>query len=300
MAVKDITEKTLEAYNDVFADIVNVFLFDGKQLIAEQELEDAQPRSYYKADGKLREQERDVAKYWRKSKLKIAVLGIENQTKEDRSIPLRVIGYDGAAYRNQITTEYPKGKKGMRRRKKRKRYYPVITIVLSFNYEKRWKSPLNLIDCLDDVPEELRPYINDYKVNLFEIPYLTHEQVELFQSDFKVVADYFVQMRENNNYIPSKETIEHVREVFELMSVVAGDSRFTEAYSEEGSDTNMCEFLDRVEARGEARGKAIGEACGIIKGTVATCRRFGMADAGILKEVMEQFQLEEQEALAYL
>ena len=45
MAVKDITEKTLEAYNDVFADIVNVFLFNGKQLIAEQELEDAQPRS---------------------------------------------------------------------------------------------------------------------------------------------------------------------------------------------------------------------------------------------------------------
>ena len=182
MAVKDITEKTLEAYNDVFADIVNVFMFNGKQLIAEQELEDAQPRSYYKADGQLREQERDVAKYWRKSKLKIAVLGIENQTKEDRSIPLRVIGYDGAAYRNQITTEYPKGKKGKKgrhRRKKRKRYYPVITIVLSFNYEKRWKSPLNLIDCLDDVPEELRPYINDYRVNLFEIPYLTHEQGDL-------------------------------------------------------------------------------------------------------------------------
>ena len=295
MAVKDITEKTLEAYNDVFADIVNVFLFNGKQLIAEQELEDAQPRSYYKADGKLREQERDVAKYWRKSKLKIAVLGIENQTKEDRSIPLRVIGYDGAAYRNQITTEYPKGKKGKKgrhRRKKRKRYYPVITIVLSFNYKKRWKSPLNLIDCLEDVPEELRPYINDYRVNLFEIPYLTREQVELFQSDFKVVADYFVQMRENNNYIPSKDTLEHVREVFELMSVVAGDERFTEAYSEEGSDTNMCEFLDRVEKRGEVRGR--------IKGTVATCRRFGMADDGILKEVLEQFQLEEQEALAYL
>ena len=28
---KDIAEKTLEAYNEVFADIVNVLLFDGKQ-----------------------------------------------------------------------------------------------------------------------------------------------------------------------------------------------------------------------------------------------------------------------------
>ncbi len=30
MGQKDIAEKTLEAYNDVFADIVNVLLFNGK------------------------------------------------------------------------------------------------------------------------------------------------------------------------------------------------------------------------------------------------------------------------------
>lgn len=31
MGTKDLTEKVLEAYNDVFADIVNVLLFDGKR-----------------------------------------------------------------------------------------------------------------------------------------------------------------------------------------------------------------------------------------------------------------------------
>ena len=35
MGEKDIAEKTLEAYNDVFADIVNVLLFDGKRLVQE-------------------------------------------------------------------------------------------------------------------------------------------------------------------------------------------------------------------------------------------------------------------------
>lgn len=65
MSEKDIAEKTLESYNDVFADISNVFLFNGKHVIQEDELEDAQPRSYYKADGRIREQERDVSKYWR-------------------------------------------------------------------------------------------------------------------------------------------------------------------------------------------------------------------------------------------
>ena len=148
--------------------------------------------------------------------------------------------------------------------------------------------PLNLIDCLGDVPEELKPFISDYLINVFEVAFLTREQVELFQSDFKVVADYFVQMRENNDYIPSKETLEHVREVFDLMSVVAGDARFEEAYSEERSDTNMCEFLDRVEARG------------IIKGTVSTCREFNMTDEQILSKICVQFQLDEKEAVGYL
>ena len=35
---KDIAEKTLEAYNDVFADIVNGLLFEGKQVVREEAL----------------------------------------------------------------------------------------------------------------------------------------------------------------------------------------------------------------------------------------------------------------------
>ena len=41
MGQKDISEKTLEAYNDVFADIVNVLLFKGKPLVKEDKLEEA-------------------------------------------------------------------------------------------------------------------------------------------------------------------------------------------------------------------------------------------------------------------
>ena len=39
MGAKDIAEKHLEELNDVFADIVNVLLFDGEQLVKENELE---------------------------------------------------------------------------------------------------------------------------------------------------------------------------------------------------------------------------------------------------------------------
>lgn len=41
MKSKDIIEKTLESYNDIFADIVNVLLFKGKRIITEDSLTDA-------------------------------------------------------------------------------------------------------------------------------------------------------------------------------------------------------------------------------------------------------------------
>ena len=50
MGEKDITEKMLEDYNDVFADITNVLLWRGKQVILEDELENAKDKSQYKAE----------------------------------------------------------------------------------------------------------------------------------------------------------------------------------------------------------------------------------------------------------
>ena len=99
MGQKDIAEKILEAYNDVFSDIVNVLLFNGEQILKENELEDQAPRSAYKADGKYREIERDVAKRWKNGNIRLACIGLENQTESDADMPLQIIGYDGAEYR---------------------------------------------------------------------------------------------------------------------------------------------------------------------------------------------------------
>lgn len=39
MGEKDITEKMLADHNDVFADIINVLLFNGKRIVNENELQ---------------------------------------------------------------------------------------------------------------------------------------------------------------------------------------------------------------------------------------------------------------------
>ena len=238
MGQKDVAEKLLEDYNDVFMDIVNVLLFDGEPLVKEDELVNVKDRSQYKIANKLHEQERDVAKFWNKGEVQIALCGLENQTKIDKDMPLRVMGYDGAAYRYQLKDD-------------KKARYPVVTMVLYFGKE-HWKSR-TLHERLN-VPEKVKSYVSDYKINVFEIAYLEEEQVELFRSDFRFVADYFVQMRKNGDYKPSRETIRHVDETLKLMAVLTQDDRFLEAQNElGGSVKNMCEAMDKAEARGEVK-----------------------------------------------
>lgn len=256
MAEKDIAEKTLEAYNDVFADIVNVLLFQGRHFVKEDELEEESPNSSYKADGKLHAQERDVAKYWKKGLVRIALYGLENQTDIDRDMPLRLFSYDGAAYRAQLLADKERKEKTGKTAPR----YPVVTLVLYFGYDRHWKTPRTLFECLE-IPEEIKPYVNDYRMNLYEIAYLSDEQVQMFTSDFKIVADYFVQMRKNRNYEASEVTIKHVHELLQLMAAMTQDNRFENVYSsdmERGTAT-MCEVLDRVENRGIEKGIIQGE-----------------------------------------
>ena len=241
MAEKDISEKVLEAYNDVFADIVNVLLFDGREVIKPAELEDQLPCSSYKSDGKLREMERDVAKRWKNGSVRIACIGMENQTAVDTYMPLRVIGYDGAEYRAQYDL---KGSK-----------YPVITFILYFGSERKWAGEISLKQCLN-IPAELEKYVNDYKVQVFPIAFLSAEKVQQFKSDFRIVADYFVQMQSTHDYVPSEQTIDHVQATLQLLSVMGNDERFEKVYNEnkKGGPRKMSEVLDRIENKGINKG----------------------------------------------
>lgn len=72
------------------------------------------------------------------------------------------------------------------------------------------------------VPKELKPYFNDYKLNVFEIAWLDDDTVAKFESDFRYVADFFVQMRKNKNYKPSNWQIKHVAAFLDLMTELRG------------------------------------------------------------------------------
>ena len=257
MGAKDITEKALIWYNDVFADIVNNLLFDGEQVVYEGDLHDTETHQEYKSKG-VRDQERDNCKLWIRNdegvKIHFAYFGIENQTEADNDLPFRVIGYDGAAYRDQIY--YYKDSNGRRRLSKDR--LPVITLVLYMGYKKHWDKARTLYEGFTiKVPEKLRCRIPDYSSNIFEIAYLTDKQVAGFKSDFWVVADYFTQMRKTGTYIPSRYEFTHVREVLNMMEVFTGDKRFTQnvdRFENSKEGVTMCAVLDEIENRGIQKG----------------------------------------------
>ena len=241
---KDITQKALEMYNDVFADIINVLLFNGESVVTEDSLTDVLQESILKIDGRIRAQYRDIAKYWYNSKIKLSMFGLENQTKPEKLMPLRVFGYDGTEYVKQAKRENSK-----------EVLYPVITLVLYFGYNSRWNQPKSLFELLD-IDKKIKPYVNDFKMNLFEIAYLDREKIDMFKSDFWILADYLYQMRVNKDYVASDTVIEHVDELLMLMSAMTKDYRFEETINEvKGKEhVTMCEVLDRVEARGREEG----------------------------------------------
>ena len=253
---KDITQKMLERYNDVFADIVNVLLFNGKRIVDEDALIDTPVDSALKIDGEIHSQDRDVAKYWKNSQINIALFGLENQTVPDKLMPMRVIGYDGAEYKKQVLEE-----------NRYKKKYPVITLVLYMGYERNWKYSNSLLDLLE-VDEKLKPYVNDYKINVFEIAFLDREKIELFKSDFRMLADYLYQMRTTNSYKGDESNIKHVDEILMLMSEMSGFKNVENIIkvAHERKVSNMKGFFELAEEKGLERGLELGRTEGIEKG----------------------------------
>ena len=268
MGEKDVAEKTLKSYNDEFADIMNALLFDGKQLVQESDLIDAQTFSQYKADNALHLQERDVAKYWKHGKVCMTLIGLENQTAPDKSMPLRVASYGGANYGAQAPRPSAD-------------WCPVITVVLYFGTKTRWNTAMALSDCFA-IPDALLPFFSDHRLNVIEVGWLSDEQIARLRGDFRHLAEYLRARRLGTPYTGSEQKIRHLIATLELLRVVSGDDSFKQIepllvqQEKAQGGTNMCEVVQSIKregiAIGEKRGIAIGEERGAQQNRIATAK----------------------------
>ena len=252
---KDVSEKILEDYNDVFADIVNNLVFDGLEVIQPDELENAATVSQFKLDDGLHEQERDTAKHWKRGTIIMAAWGLENQSASDPEMPLRVASYDGAVYKDQVNRRHSARKQGQEPNP----FYPSITVVLYFG-TTRWSGPRDLKSCFSDMPKELESLVPDYPIHIVEVAFLSPEQLGRLKSDFRYIADYLVQTRTSGTYVSTGGQIVHVDETLKLLGAITGDSRFQEAMNDAAlagkERVTMSSVIDSYIARGRAEGRA--------------------------------------------
>ena len=266
MGEKDILEKKLLMFNDVFADFVNGIMFDGKDVVKEDELVDLSGWSHYKGDdSKHRFQDRDVVKLWKKENVVISLIGIENQDVPDEDMVFRVISYDGASYRTQLVEkERRKRKKETENINGKVDIFPVITFVIYYG-EEEWKHETTLHKRLN-LDSELKHYVSDYSINLIDLKKLSEDDINKFKKDFKLIADYMVK---GSKHRADRIDLNHPEEVSELILRLTGEELPFEVECEEGGK-NMEKFFEpmfeRAEARGEARGRAEGREEGRAEG----------------------------------
>lgn len=288
---KDLTEKYLEAYPDVFADIVNGLLFYGEPVVDPASLIEAEGSGIYKCDNEIHETRRDIAKYIqttssmehssfnRETVLKICLIGLENQTNVFYLMPARCIEYDAASYRKQLNVSANFGKR------KADKVYPVITLVLYFG-DKKWTGPLRLKDCLTDYPRKLEPYINDYKIHLMDIPRLSAKEVDYFKSDFRIVADFFRKKAQHRTDYLTDQPIRHVDAFLKLMAVFTQDRRYINQLTInnllERKDATMCTVLEEAINSGIAQGIEKGELIRNYRLATRYMERFGSSFAEAL------------------
>ena len=182
----DIVVKNYWRNNEQFADFFNAVLFDGVQVIKADELEDMdttessilEHREYAESIGASR----DNIKIRKKSTIynvELVILGMESQERIHYAMPMRVMGYDYGTYKKQYddnATKYKRQKvkdeknmtadEYMSHMKKTDKFIPVITVVVYYG-ESPWDGAISLHGMLN-IPKEMQPFVNDYKVHLIE------------------------------------------------------------------------------------------------------------------------------------
>ena len=282
MGTKDTTQKRLEDFEDIFADISNVLLYDGEDVIKENELETVTAKDTYTVEQQIHEVERDVAKRWRHHSLHISLIGLENQTDPDYKMPLRVICYDGASYRAQLNAEEPK------------KTYPVITLVLYMGTEKHWTAPKQLTDCFK-YDERLSKFISNYKINVVELAWLSDEQIMKFKTEFRNFVELLRDTRLDRKPQYSPIQLKHVHELLQLMRVMSGNDEYEQLLKQttnnlkqkklKGDEITMKKIvsLGFDEARAEARAAGLAE--GEAQEKFATAKRM-LALGKSLQDIM--------------
>ncbi len=249
MGQKDLAAKRFESSSEVFADIVNAFVYDGEQVLLPQNLQPAPTESLYSAqNGELRNQYNDVSKYEIRNGKIVMQYTLENQSRPDYRILLRKAGYEGAIYRQQYNG---------------KETYPAITLVLYWG-DAAWNPITDLYNFFrrKKIHHKARKYMDNVCLHLYSMKCLPREIRQRFKSDMRVVVDY---LAEAELYEATEQEIAEPDAVIRMLYALTGETDFMEHMDllqerqEKGEKITMGYALTKYMERGREQGKREGK-----------------------------------------
>ena len=246
---KDVSLKTFWRDNEHFADLFNATVFNGKQVLKPDKLTemdtDVSATIHSKSYNESITRNRDVVKKMSDG-VEFNILGLEIQDK----------------------THYA---------------MPIITLVLYYG-ESLWDGPTCLSDMMISMPDNIKAYFSDYKLNLVQI--LDSDKYTFYNED---VRDVFNIIR--NIYNDDFDSIYREYEsrnvdidVMELICSITSVPKLMDLCidNEQGGTVNMCEAMKRFQAECESKGRNEGIELGIDTEKVNSI--ISMLEFGITKE----------------
>ncbi len=291
--------------NAQFADIFNAVLFEGRQVILPEELEDVDTEESSVMEHRDYAQSikasRDNIKVSKRSTtygVAFTLLGMESQEHIHYAMPMRVMGYDYGTYKKQYDSNARQYKTAdgmeqdeyLSRMKKTDKFMPVITLVVYYG-EKPWDGALSLHDMLH-IPEEMKAFVNDYKMLLVEARKnnLTLHNINNvnFFNLLEILLDKSKPLQETKSkaiaYAREHEVDKHV-----IMTVAGATNCKIDYHTfDKKGDVDMCTVFEETRAEGEA------------KGIIETGFDFGLSEEDILERLQKKLNISLQAAQEYL
>ena len=265
---KDVSLKTFWRDNEHFADLFNATVFNGKQVLKPDKLTemdtDVSATIHSKSYNESITRNRDVVKKMSDG-VEFNILGLEIQDKTHYAMPLRTMTYDALGYikeYNDIKKHHKLNKDSFSSHEeflsginKSDRFHPIITLVLYYG-ESLWDGPTCLSDMMISMPDNIKAYFSDYKLNLVQI--LDSDKYTFYNED---VRDVFNIIR--NIYNDDFDSIYREYEsrnvdidVMELICIITSVPKLMDLCidNEQGGTVNMCEAMKRFQAECESKG----------------------------------------------
>lgn len=178
-----------------FADVCNGILYQGQSVIQPEELQEMDPDIvYYDDKNTLHKLIPDKVMMWKG--LCVGIAGIESQTNVDYHMIFRIMKAEALSYDRQwseLEKEYRRDGTLTEHaifkwttQGKESRFVPIIILVIYLGTDKEWDGARCLYDMLD-ISEELKPYVNNYKMNLFD--YHNCDDFSIFKTENRLMFE---------------------------------------------------------------------------------------------------------------